>query len=231
MWIIREAKRLVVWLFHAAQGNEGLVIGLELSGAADVARKNFGENCNVLIVQGDALQPPFNSETLDFVYSIGVLHHTPLPVKGLKEMVRVAKRKGKIAVCVYHSQCSFYAAPSIYGMRKFINLLKSRWSERQAYKIALWYSKFAGYFLYYIDSIISKIPIVGQRIVRFLQQYVYALSTLPDLQWRILDTFDAITPTYASTHSPEEIEFWLSELGCTEFHNSQFAPASYTVIK
>lgn len=218
-------------IVHSAQGDEGLVIGLELSGAADVARKNFGENCNVLIVQGDALQPPFFTDILDFVYSIGVLHHTPLPAKGLKEMMRVAKVGGKVSVCVYNAQCPYYAAPSIFGIRKFINLLKKKIGETKAYKIALWYSKFAGYFLYYIDWIVSKIPVVGANAVKFLRQYMYALSTLPDTQWRILDTFDAITPTYASTHSPEEIEFWLKEFGCTEYHNTRFAPASYTAIK
>ena len=41
---------------------------------------------------------------------------------------------------------------------------------------------------------------------------------LPDKNWSILDTFDSVTPTYASTHDREDVFNWLSAAG---FHDSK----------
>ena len=55
----------------------GIAVGIDLSQAVDAARTNFGDDPDVLIVQGDLLRPPFREGAFDGGFSIGVLHHTP----------------------------------------------------------------------------------------------------------------------------------------------------------
>jgi SAM-dependent methyltransferase len=53
-------------------------------------------------VKGSLFQMPFDDNTFDLVVSWGVLHCTPDPLAGLKEMTRVCKRGGFVAFFVYN---------------------------------------------------------------------------------------------------------------------------------
>src|ERR1700728_4957892 len=52
------------------------VVGVDLSLAAEVAAKNLAGR-KATIFQADVFHLPFAPESFDFIYSIGVLHHTP----------------------------------------------------------------------------------------------------------------------------------------------------------
>ena len=53
--------------------------------------------------EGSVLDLPFDTESFDFVYCTGVLHHTPAPHRGFEELCRVARPGGKILISLYHS--------------------------------------------------------------------------------------------------------------------------------
>lgn len=59
------------------------VIGIDYSGAVDVASENFRDDPDVCICQADALNLPLSGLTVDGAFSIGVLHHTPNPLSGV----------------------------------------------------------------------------------------------------------------------------------------------------
>jgi len=65
--------------------------------------KLFGE-----IIQADAENLPFKDNYFDFVYSNGVIHHTPNTSKAIEEIYRVLKPGGKIIVMIYHKNSIFY---------------------------------------------------------------------------------------------------------------------------
>ena len=50
---------------------------------------------NVVFKKGNVLSLPFKSNSFDFVFSNGVLHHTKNPQKGFNELIRVLKNGGK----------------------------------------------------------------------------------------------------------------------------------------
>lgn len=189
------------------------VIGLELTSAVDVARKNLGAGPGVFLVQGSALSPPFRKGVFDFGFTIGVLHHTPAPCQGAKALIDVVRPGGGVAVSVY-PEGGFYSFPSVYWTRKFINQIESflgtRWSRSAAMAYA-WLSASVFYPLFWL---INKVPGVGRWLAGFWAYFFVVIIVAPDLRWRVLDTFDAITPRYASTHTPEEVEFWLRAFGC-----------------
>jgi len=61
---------------------EAKVIGMDLSSAVEAASENLGTHLDAYFIQADLFAPPFREGTFDLVYSLGVLHHTPVrPVR------------------------------------------------------------------------------------------------------------------------------------------------------
>jgi len=204
----------------------GTVIGIERSLAVESARNNFLEDPDVLIVQGDILSPPVKKGVFDMGYTIGVLHHTPDPEKGFKKLAESVKKGGIIACSVY-SKHGFYDFPSVARFRHMHNLVSPFLGNRPA----LGYAYFSAYVLYYIFQLFRSIPIIGWKAALFFEKYVVVSLPLPDVRWRILDIFDAITPRYASTHTSEEVSGWFERANCLKIRQTPWDPTSYTAVK
>lgn len=196
----------------------GIPIGIDITDAVDVAAKNINDP-EVLFVQGSILFSPFKKDVFDFGFTMGVLHHTPSPAKGLKGLVDCVKPGGSVAVCVY-PEGGFYSFPSVYWTRSLINLIGSRISERAADYVAMAYSYFSNYMLQPIFWLIKKIPVIGMNIYGLMAYLFFVMPNMPTRNWRILNCYDAITPRYASTHTPEDVEFWMETFGCREIKNT-----------
>ena len=52
-------------------------------------------------MQGDIFHPPVKRGALDFVYSIGVLHHLPDPKAGFLSLTRLIRAGGTMCIWVY----------------------------------------------------------------------------------------------------------------------------------
>lgn len=204
----------------------GIAVGIDMSEAADIARTNFQDDSDVLIVQRDILNPPFKKNVFDIGYTIGVLHHTPSPYDGLVSLSSCIKKGGVIACCVY-SKNTFYDFRSVRIYRKILNFIKQLVGARVANFIALYYAKFATYYLPRLFSRISNFPTIS----RFLKRNIFVYLELPDYRWNILDIFDAITPTYASTHTSEEVRKWFEDIGCSNIKATNWGDTSYRGIK
>ena len=87
-------------IFYAATyGAE--MIGLDLSEAIEAARENTRHLDGVHLVQGDIFHPPVKRASLDFAYSIGVLHHLPDPKAGFLSLTRLVKPGAPVFIWVY----------------------------------------------------------------------------------------------------------------------------------
>ena len=62
---------------EVALGAGANVVALDYSSAVDTCHANLKHHPNLHVVQGDIYALPFAPETFDFVYSLGVLQHTP----------------------------------------------------------------------------------------------------------------------------------------------------------
>jgi SAM-dependent methyltransferase len=70
------------------------------------------------LLQGDAEVLPFPDNAFDFVYSHGVLHHTPSPGRAIAEIRRVLRPGGSALVMLYH-RGSYNYLFDILVMRRF----------------------------------------------------------------------------------------------------------------
>lgn len=77
------------------------LIGVDLGYAVDQARRYFGENNLLHIVQASVFALPFHDETFDAVYSHGVLHHTYSTEEAFNSVARLPKPKGMFYVWLY----------------------------------------------------------------------------------------------------------------------------------
>jgi SAM-dependent methyltransferase/uncharacterized protein YbaR (Trm112 family) len=77
------------------------VWALDLGPAVEVARRNTEAIGHVQVVQGDLHRPPFEPESFDFIYSIGVLHHLPDSEEAFRNLLRFLKPGGEIQIYLY----------------------------------------------------------------------------------------------------------------------------------
>lgn len=90
--------------------NGAMTTGLDLTPRhIELARKRFeifGQTGTFLL--GDAEHLPFNDYSFDFVYSNGVLHHTPETQQAVDEIHRVLKPGGETLIILYHKTSLVY---------------------------------------------------------------------------------------------------------------------------
>lgn len=87
-------------MYYAAKFGARMV-GLDFSRAIERAHAITNELDHVRLIQGDILRPPFQPGSFDFVYSLGVLHHTVNPEAGFQALRALVKPGGSIFVWVY----------------------------------------------------------------------------------------------------------------------------------
>jgi len=99
-------------------------IGLDLSPRSVLlAKKNFeGRNLSAGLLVSDAESLPFRDGAFDYVYSCGVLHHTPDIGKAVAEIHRALRPGGQAVVMLYHKRSWNYYL-GIFFLRRLGALL------------------------------------------------------------------------------------------------------------
>ena len=87
-------------LSEICMGRANCVFGVDMSAAITEAARVI-HSAKFIPIQASADQMPLRSNSFDFVYCWGVLHHTQNPSKTLKELWRVLKPGGTLAIWVY----------------------------------------------------------------------------------------------------------------------------------
>jgi len=89
---------------HVSRRGECELVGVDLSYAVDAARKYFGGNRFLHVVQASVFAPPFREGAFDFVYSQGVIHHTFSTKASFDRLCRLPKIGGRLYVWVYNPE-------------------------------------------------------------------------------------------------------------------------------
>lgn len=176
----------------AKAGSE--IVGIDLSYAVDAAQANIGHRKNVHLVQADVFNLPFKEQAFDYIFSIGVLHHTPDCEKAFKRLPPLLKKGGKISLWVYDK----YALQPV-KMSEYWRVITTRLPPNLLH--ALCYLAVPLYYVY-------KIPLIGKFL--FL---IFPIEMRPDWKWRVLNTFDWYSPKYQSKHTDYELFTWFSKSG------------------
>ncbi len=178
------------------------VVAVDLSTAAEVAARNLVDRRSVVVFQADAFALPFAPESFDYVYSLGVLHHTPDCEAAFKGLTRFLKPGGTIAIWVYSGYNKWYRFSDLY--RKVTHRLPAPW----LHGLCRVFVPF-GYYGYHA---IRWLPLAGHPMSG-LFHHIVPVSLQPDRDSRVLDTFDWYSPKYQSKHTYEEVFRWFEDCG------------------
>jgi SAM-dependent methyltransferase/uncharacterized protein YbaR (Trm112 family) len=174
------------------------VIGIDLSFAVEASQRNVGDRPNVSVIQADVFRLPFRDETFDAVFSIGVLHHSRDTRQAFLQLPRLLKDGGELAVWLYYYRDPVYKAASDLWravLRPFPRAVIYGWS----------------WLLVTLLSWLWARPVMTRKPWRHLRR-VLPMSTHPERQWRILDTFDWYSPRYQDKDcSPGRVIGWCSD--------------------
>lgn len=177
------------------------VVGVDLSFSVDAARGNLRPLRNVHLVQADIFNLPFKENVFDFIYSIGVLHHTPAPKQAFIELARFLREKGSISAWITPRPRLPFLPRATSLARIFTTRMKPE----------------------HLLSIIRKFLVFGLPIVRipFIGKFLkgifipvcdykgeLSLNDKQLLEWSILDTFDLLSPRYLYSYTPDQVKEW-----------------------
>jgi len=182
------------------------VIGVDLSFAVDSAYENLKKFDNVHLIQADIFNLPFKNNTFDFIFSIGVLHHTRDTKKAFIKLPSILKSEGEIAIWVYSDETSYTRFRNRFS--DFYRIFTIHFPKR-----LLWYLSHTAILFYYV----KKIPKIGTFLDRILP-----MSNHPDWKWRVLDTFDWYSPKYQHKHTWKEVINWFKEVGLKDIELLDF---------
>ena len=183
------------------------VVGFDLSSAAEVAAENLRDRKEATVFQADVFHLPFAPESFDFIYSIGVLHHTPDCEAAFKVLPRLLKPGGEIAIWLYSAYNRYYRASDLY--RKLTTRLPAPWLHALC--------QIAGP-AHYVHLGIRSLPLVGKPVSGLLRLLLPLSQSDPQWESRVLATFDWYSPKFQSKHTYEEVFRWFEDSGLGDLH-------------
>jgi SAM-dependent methyltransferase len=102
------------------------VIGIDLGPAVETAARNTAGLQAVHVVQGDLTRPPLKRGTMDLVYSIGVLHHLPEPVTGVRALASLLRPGGRFVAWCYAREGNAWVLALVDPVRRITSRLPLR---------------------------------------------------------------------------------------------------------
>ena len=169
----------------------GYVVGVDRSRAVDAAAQLCRSLPNAFFVQADLLDLPFDDEEFDFVFSIGVLHHCPDPHAAFRELARVVRPGGRLAVWVYRKNT--WLQERLNEMLRGYTL---RMEDRSLQALCEWLAVLGG---------LPFVRVTLNKIANF--------SGHPDWELRVCDNYDWYACRYQFHHTDREVRQWYAEAG------------------
>ncbi len=188
------------------ESNAKEIFGIDLSSAVFTAFKNTKHLHNVTVIQADITKLPFKKQRIfDFVYSVGVLHHLPSPIKGFTSLAEHLKPNGKILAWVYGKEGNFLYITFADPIRKAI-------TSKLPFKLNLYLSCLVTmpvwaiiWTLYFpINFMLGEK--ISRKILPMNEYFTFFRKRVFRDFWRTV--FDKMVPTISYYISKEEFENW-----------------------
>ena len=185
------------------------VWAMDLGSAIEVTRNNTAGQPNVHVVQGDLYQPPFEPESFDFIYSIGVLHHLPEPEAAFANLIKFLKPGGEIQVYLYWEPENQPVKKALLKVITALRRITTRLPHRATYALAypFAWAAFGGFVLPY--RLLSRLPGTRRAAERMpMKQYAkYPFRVC------VNDQLDRFSAPIENRYTRAQVEGWLTRAG------------------
>jgi len=184
------------------------VVALDYSNAIDACNRNLNHFPNFYPIQGDIYNLPFKDELFDYIYSLGVLQHTPKVEKAFSVLLRVLKKGGKICVDTYWKRIQ-----TILHVKYLIRPITKRMDSHKLFSMI----EENANTLIKINREVLRVPYLGKYLTRFIPIADYKgklpLNDTQLIEWAILDTYDMLAPKYDKPQSLKTLKKWFDKYG------------------
>jgi SAM-dependent methyltransferase len=185
-----------------------IVVALDYSSAVDACYANLRRFSTLHVVQGDVYALPFVPESFDFVYSLGVLQHTPDVRSAFAALAPMVVPGGPLCVDYYWKRVRTMLNPK-YALRP----ITRRMSQQKLFALLEAHVP----TLLRISQVLGRVPLVGRGLQRFVPVVdytgIYPLNAQQLEEWALLDTFDMLAPAYDNPQTPQRVRGWFEAVG------------------
>ena len=193
---------------EVALGAGAQVIALDYSSAVNACFLKLQHHPNLHIVQGDIYALPLQRGAFPFVYSLGVLQHTPDVAVAFAALPPMLARPGKLCADFYWRRLR-----TMLHIKYLLRPITSRMPQEKLFLLLerhilrlLRTSLFA-----------SRVPGFGRFLKRLVPcaDYtgIYDLTPKQLEEWALLDTFDMRAPKYDHPQTAQTIRGWFTHAG------------------
>jgi len=187
------------------------VVALDYSSAVDACYANLNAHPNLYVVQGDIYALPFAPEMFHFVYSLGVLQHTPDVAKAFAALPLMVRGGGRLCVDYYAKTWKSMLLPK-YWLRPM--------TKRLPKPILFSFLHKTVPALLPVSRLLGGVPVLGgvlKRLVPVANYYgILPLSGKQQKEWSLLDTFDWLSPQYDNPQTAATVGLWMKLAGMRE---------------
>jgi ubiquinone/menaquinone biosynthesis C-methylase UbiE len=186
--------------------------------AINVAKRNTADKSNCRVVQGKIDDLPIPDISLDFAYSLGVLHHLPDTGKAIKNCTRKLKTGAPFLIYLYYA---FDNRPKWYALI---------WKCSDVFRKVISKSPFfIKYLLSNIISVVVYYPLA--RLALFLERMGINVSNIPLTEYRSksfytmrTDALDRFGTRLEHRFTQEQIKQMMEDAGLVNIQFSDIAP-------
>lgn len=182
-----------------------IVVAVDYSNAVDACYENLKHFANLHVIQGNVYSLPLQSEFFPFVYSLGVLQHTPDVEKAFLALPNMVTRGGSLCADFYWKRLRTMIHMK-YILRPFIKHVQQQSLFEALEKMIP--------ILLPISQLLGCIPLIGKVLKRIIPiaDYtgIYPLTEEQLKEWALLDTFDMLSPQYDNPQTKQTIENWFT---------------------
>jgi SAM-dependent methyltransferase len=196
----------------AAAWGAAEVVAFDLGRGVERAFSLNRDKPNVHFMQANIFSLPLAERSFDFIYSIGVLHHTPDTRRAFRRLLPLLAPGGRISIWLYKKRDPLYEA---------VNTILRGFTKRMDHADLARWARLA-------------VPLGGfkrwafeRRWTAILSKLIPTVSTHPDPAIRVCDTFDWYSPQFQWHHTDEEVERWFREAGLEEVTNLSIGQKLY----
>jgi SAM-dependent methyltransferase len=199
------------------------VVALDYSSATDACLHNLRDHPNLFVVQGDIYQLPFAPASFDFVYSLGVLQHTPDVKCAFFSLPNILKEDGYLCVDYYWKRFI-----TMMNLKYLVRPVTTKINQKWLFKFLKFYVPVA----LPLSTFLRNIPLIGKVLQRFIlivdYSGVYPLSKKQMQEWALLDTFDMLAPAYDNPQTFNVIKGWMID---ANFENVEVLHVGHLVTR
>jgi uncharacterized protein YbaR (Trm112 family) len=191
---------------RVAARHSQFVVALDLGDHLLEARAKCRGQDNVGFVQGSVLRPPLLKDTFDYVFSVGVLHHTPDPPGGARALSELVAEGGGMACWVYPP--AYWAGPIRGPVARIIHRGLARLRTEHAW----WVCSRILYPLGVAQETVARSPWLKLLLAPL---FAVPVPRHPHRKIMKLTIFDYFAAPIISVHTPDEVMGWLAGAGFT----------------